>query len=141
MKLALLIVSIGTLIVIGVAVIGHALVVTQVVTYTPTGQIANPTPLAVVATFMDAVGSGLAMPLCLVTAVLGLVATAGRAQYGWLAAVVVAGVLALVGLVGMAYIILDANVVVPFVAPLAVVPLVTVLYAARMPVHGIAPAR
>jgi hypothetical protein len=131
MKRTLLIVSIGTLLVLGAAVAGQALVVTLGVTYTPSGQIANPIPLAVVASFMAGVGTILSFPLCLATGVLGLVATALREQYRWLVAVVVAGLLGLVGLVGMALVLLSTNSPVAFVTPLVLVPLVTLLYSLR----------
>ncbi|HEY7778688.1 MAG TPA: hypothetical protein VIC85_00620 [Ktedonobacterales bacterium] len=47
-------------------------------------------------------------------------------------ALVVAGMLALVGLVGMAWVLLSANSPIAFVTPLAMVPLVALFYAVSM---------
>ena len=131
MQRALLILSIGTLLVLGAAVAGQALVVMLGVTYTPSGQPADLTPLPVIVSFLAGLGGILSVPLCLATFVLGLVAMLAREQYGWVVAVVVAGVLGLVGVVGMAWVLLSANSPVAFVTPLALIPLVTVLYSLR----------
>jgi hypothetical protein len=132
MKRTLLIVSIGTLLVVGVAVAGQALVVTQGIYYTPSGQPANPTPLALVATFMAGAGSALSMPLCMATAILGLVIAGMRQQYRWIMAILGACLLSMVGLFGMAWILLSANSPVAFVTPLALIVLVTLLYGLRL---------
>ncbi|WIG60604.1 MAG: hypothetical protein OJF49_003352 [Ktedonobacterales bacterium] len=131
MKRALLVVSICTLLALGVAVVGRALVVTQGVTYTPSGQPADPTPLAITATLMEGIGSVLAALLCLATFVLGVATAAARKRSGWVAAFVVAGLLALVGFVGMAWVLLSVNSPVAWGTPLALVPLVALLYALR----------
>jgi hypothetical protein len=131
MKRALVIVSVATLLVIGVAVVGRALIETQGITYGPNGLPVTPSPLATVAIVVDGI-QFLAIPLCLATGVLGLIVAATRSEYGWLVALVVAGMLALVGLVGMAWVLLSANSPIAFVTPLAVVPLVALFYAVSM---------
>jgi hypothetical protein len=128
MKRALLIVSICTLLVIGVAVVGQALVVTQRVYYTPSGQPINPTPLALVATYMAGVGGALSFPLCLLTCALGLVVMILHKHCRWVVAVIVAGLLSLVGLFGMAWVLLSVNSPVALATPLCLVVLVILLY-------------
>jgi flagellar basal body-associated protein FliL len=68
-----------------------------------------------------------AMPLALAAFILGVVVTADEKRSAWLVAVIVAGVLALVGLGGMAWVLLSASSLVAFQTPLVVVPIVTAL--------------
>ncbi|HEX6796332.1 MAG TPA: hypothetical protein VF116_01315 [Ktedonobacterales bacterium] len=136
---ALLIVSISTLLVLGVAIAGQALVVLLGVSYTPSGLPVDPTPLAVVVSIMASAGGLLSLPLVLATCVLGLVAAALRRQYTWIVAIAGVGLLALVGLVGTAWMILSTNSPVALVTPLALVAMVTLLYGLRsssMAAHG-----
>jgi hypothetical protein len=128
MKRALWIVSLLAVVALGAAIVGQALVVIMGVTYTPEGTPVDPTPQAVVVGDLATFGGVLALPLAMATFVLGVVATAEDRRYGWLAAMVTAGVVAFVGLVGMAWVILSANSPVAFQTPLAVIPLVTLLY-------------
>lgn len=128
MKRALLIVSAGTLIAVVVAVVGQALVVTQGVYYDPSGQVVNPTPLAVLATAMAGIGMYLALLLTAATFVLGGVTMGVRGDYRWLVALAVASALTLVGIVGMAWVLLSVNSPVAFVTPLGLVSLVTIIY-------------
>ena len=139
MKRALLVVSICALFALGVAVAGTALVVTQSVTYTPSGQPADPTPLAITATLMEGAGSVLGALLCLATFVLGVATATARKRSGWVVAFVIAGLLTLVGFVGMAWVLLSVNSPAAWVTPLALVPLIAVLYALR-PDPALAPA-
>jgi flagellar basal body-associated protein FliL len=131
MKRSLLILSIVTPVLLGAAIAGQVVVVTQGITYTPDGQPTNPTPMATIATFMAAAGAVLSIPLCLAAFVLGLVAMGERKQAGWIATLVAAGLLAVAGLFGMAWVLLSANSPIPLVAPLGLVALVTLLYSLR----------
>jgi hypothetical protein len=131
MQRAVLIVSIVTLLALAATIAGQALVVTLGVTYTPTGQLVNPTPLATSASAMAGVGGILSFPLCLATFTLGLTAMILRRQYTWVAATIVAGLLGLVGLLGMAWVLLSANSPVAFWTPLVPIPLVTLFYSLR----------
>lgn len=129
MKRALRIVSVLTLVSLGAAIIGQALVFALGVSYTPSGQLVHPTPLALVASSLAGFGSIASMPLTFVTFILGLIVTADERRYGWLVALVVAGGLAFVGLLGMAWVILSGNSPVAFQTPLVGIPLVTLLSA------------
>jgi hypothetical protein len=128
MVLALRIVSLLTLVALGAAIAGQALVVALGVYYTPDGQPVDPTPLAVTVSILAGFGGLLAMPLALATFILGLVATAVHQRYGWLVAAIVAGALSLVGLVSMAWVLLSVRSPIAFQAPLIVIPLVTLAY-------------
>lgn len=70
----------------------------------------------------------LSLPLTAVDGVLGIVVTGLERRYVWLAAVVVAGVLALLGLLVMIWILLSVESPIAFQAPFALVPLVTLAY-------------
>ena len=105
--------------------IGDALIYTQGITYNPDGLPANPSALATVATIMSGVGGVLSMPLTLATFILGLVLTIQRRQTQWSMVIGVAGALAFIGLLGMAWVILSARTPVSFCAPLALVSLTT----------------
>ena len=131
MKRLLLIISVVTLVVLGLAIIGQALLVAQGVVYDSDGLPVDRAPLALVLTYVVFIGSIVGGLLCLVAGLLALVAAASRNQYGWFVALLLAGAFALVGLFGMAWVLLSANSVVALVAPLALVPLVTGLYSLR----------
>jgi hypothetical protein len=128
MRQALLILSLLTLVVILAANIGDALIYTQGITYNPDGLPVNPSTLATVATLLSGVGGVLSMPLTLATFVLGLVLTIQRQQASWAMTIGVAGALAFIGLIGMAWVILSARTPVSFCAPFALVPLTTLAY-------------
>jgi hypothetical protein len=128
MQRVLLGVSIITLLGIGVAIIGQILMVTQGITYTPSGQPTDPTPLNTIISFMAGIGGALSMPLSFVTFIFGIIVMAQRNQTRWLIATVVAGILAVCGLIGMAWILLSANSSIAFVTPLALISIVTLLY-------------
>src|SRR5947209_18650759 len=103
MKRALCSVSMLTLVVLGVASLGQALVFAWDVTYTPSGTVANSTPQAVIASAAAGFGGILSLPLVAATFILGVIATVEDKRYGWLAALFVAGALAGVAIVGMAW--------------------------------------
>jgi hypothetical protein len=128
MRHALAIVSLLSLAVLVVAVVGQALVYALGVTYTPEGQPTDPTPLAYAVSFASSFGGLLAMPFTCATFILGLVATADARRYGWLAALLVAALLALAGLIAMAWVILSVRSPLAFQTPLLAIPLVTTLY-------------
>lgn len=130
MKHALRIVSLVTLVVLGAAIIGQALVVMIGVAYTPDGIPLDPTPQAQVAGGLASFGSLFGMPLAVATFTLGLVAMAQARHFGWLVATVGAAALVGVGLIGMAWILLGEGASNPlaFQTPLVVIPLVTLLY-------------
>lgn len=135
MKRVLWILSLVTLIVLGAGIIGQALVVLLGVYYTPSGDIAGPTPLAVIATALN-LGGLLAMPLTAAALVLGLLTTAQDRRYGWLIALVVATLLACAGLFAMAWVILSVNSPIAFQAPLVAIALVTALYSRTPAQHS-----
>ena len=128
MRQALLILSLLTLAVIAAANIGDALIYTQNITFNPDGLPAAPSTLATTATIMSAVGGVLSMPLTLATFVLGLILTIQRRQGLWSVAIGVSGALALIGLLGMAWVILSARTLVSFCAPFALIPFTTLAY-------------
>jgi hypothetical protein len=70
----------------------------------------------------------LSLPLTAVDGALGIVVTGLEQRYAWLVAVVVAGLLALVGLFAMIWILLSVESPIAFQAPFLVVPLVTLAY-------------
>ena len=80
---------------------------------------------------VEGIGSVLGALLCLATFVLGIATAVARKVYGWVVAFVIAGLLALMGFVGMAWVLLSVNSPVAWVTPLALVPLIAVLYALR----------
>jgi hypothetical protein len=80
-KYALWIVSLLTLVVLGAAIVGQALVVMIGVEYRPDGIPLDPTPQALVAGSLSGFSSLLAMPLVVATFTLGLVATAQVRRY------------------------------------------------------------
>jgi len=128
MRQALLILSLLTLAVIAAANIGDALIYAQNITFNPDGLPAAPSTLATIATIMSGAGGVLSMPLTLATFILGLILTIQRRQGLWSVAIGVAGALALIGLLGMAWVILSARTPVSFCAPFALVPLTTLAY-------------
>ncbi len=128
MKRALCIVSVLTLVVVGIASLGQALVFAWDVTYTPDGTVADPTPQAVIASAAEALGGILSMPLVAATFVLGVIATSQQKQYGWLVALCGAGALAALGILGMAWVLLSTRSPIAFQLPLATIALVTMLY-------------
>jgi hypothetical protein len=81
MKRALCIVSVLTLVAVGIASLGQALVFAWDVTYTPDGTVADPTPQAVIASAAAAIGGILSMPLAAATFVLGVVTRAIKLLY------------------------------------------------------------
>lgn len=131
MKRALFIVSTITLVAVVVAVVGQALLVSLRVYFDPSGQMVNPTPLGVLAAYMAGIGMYAALPLTAATFVLGLVTTSVRGDYLWLVTLIITAVLAMVGLFGMAWILLSVNSPVALVAPLGLVPLVALIYSLR----------
>jgi hypothetical protein len=125
MRRALVILALLTLLSLLAAIVGQALVYRWGVTYSPEGQPTNPTPQAYAASDLAGFGALLSMPLAFVTFILGIVATANAHRYGWLTALLVAGFLALAGLVAMAWILLSSTSPLAFQTPLVLVPLVT----------------
>jgi hypothetical protein len=134
MKRVLWVLSLVTLVVLGAGILGQALIVLFGVYYTPSGDPANPTLLAVIATALG-LGGLIAMPLTAATLILGLITTAQDRRYGWLAAVVIATLLACVGLIGMAWVILSVNSPIAFQTPLAAIALVTAAYSRSSDPH------
>lgn len=131
MRRVLWIVSLVTLVVLALGIVGQAFVVAFDVNYTPTGDIANPTPPAITATALSA-GGLIGMPLTGLTLILGLLATAQDKRPGWLLAIIGATLLACVGLFAMIWILLSVRSPILFQAPLIVIPLITALYC-RLP--------
>lgn len=127
MKRALQIVSLVTLGAVLAAQVAQALTVTQGIYYDPSGQPVNPSTLTLVVTILGVAGI-IALPLTAATFALGVVATGLARRYGWLAAVVVAGGLALVGLFGMIWVLLSVQSPIAFQTPFALIPLVTLAY-------------
>lgn len=109
------------------AQVAQALTITQGITYDPQGQPVNPSTLTLIVTILGVAGL-LSLPLILASFILGVIATTLERRYGWLAAIIVAGALSLVGFFAMIWILLSANVPVAFQTPLALAPLVTLLY-------------
>ena len=128
MRRALLIVLWLNLLVIALAVVGQVLVFTLGVTYTPTGQITAPTPLANVASLMTGVGGILSLPLTLVTFILAVVAAGHRKQTTWIVVFLVVGAVALVGLFVMAWMLLSTTSPIAFVTPFALIPFAALAY-------------
>ena len=128
MKRALCIVSVLTLVVLGMASLGQALVFAWDVTFTPDGTVADPTPQAVIVSAAAGISGILSMPLVAATFVLGVIATSQEKQYGWLAALFGAGALAVLGIFGMAWVLLSTRSPIAFQLPLATIALVTMLY-------------
>lgn len=140
MKRALQIVSLVTLITVVAAMVAQVLTVTQGITYDANGQPINPSTLTLVVTILGVAGM-ISLPLTAVDSVLGIVATGLEQRYAWLAAVVVAGALALVGLFVMIWILLSVQSPIAFQAPFVIVPLVTLAYTlARAPRRTATPA-
>lgn len=131
MRRVLWILSLVTIVVLALGIIGQALVFALDVNYTPTGDIADPTPLAIIATALSA-GGLIAMPLTGLALILGLLMTAQDRRYGWLLAIVGATLLACIGLFATIWILLSVRSPILFQAPLIVIPLVTALYS-RVP--------
>ena len=127
MKRALQIVSLVTLITVVAAMVAQALTVTQGITYDSNGQPVNPSTLTLVVTILGVAGM-ISLPLTVVDGVLGIVVTGLEQRYAWLVAVVVAGVLALVGLFAMIWILLSVESPIAFQAPFVIVPLVTLAF-------------
>jgi hypothetical protein len=127
MKRALQIVSLVTLITVIAAMVAQALTVTQGIYYDPNGQPVNPSTLTLIVTILGVAGL-LSLPLIAANGILGIVVTGLERRYGWLVAVVVAGMLALVGLFGMIWILLSVQSPIAFQTPLIIVPLVTLAY-------------
>lgn len=131
MRRGLLIASVGALIVGGAATIAQALLFAWGVVYDARGLPTNPTPAALAATWIAALGVPLSFALCASVFVYGAVAmTAGRA-WRWLATLIVGACLALAGMVGVAWILLSANSPFTLAAPLLLVPLITTAYSLR----------
>ena len=127
MKRALQIVSLVTLITVVAAMVAQVLTVTQGIFYDSNGQPVNPSTLTLVVTILGVAGM-ISLPLTAVDGVLGIVVTGLEQRYAWLAVVVVAGVLALVGLFVMIWILLSVESPIAFQAPFVIVPLVTLAY-------------
>ena len=127
MKRALQIVSLVTLITVVAAMVAQALTVTQGITYDSNGQPVNPSTLTLIVTILGVAGM-ISLPLTAIDGVLGIVVTGLEQRYAWLVAVVVAGLLALVGLFAMIWVLLSVESPIVFQAPFVIVPLVTLAY-------------
>jgi hypothetical protein len=127
MKRALQIVSLVTLVTVVAAMVAQVLTITQGITYDSNGQPVNPSTLTLVVTILGVAGM-LSLPLTAVDGVLGIIGAGLEQRYAWLIAVVVAGALALVGLLVMIWILLSVASPIAFQAPFALVPLVTLAY-------------
>jgi hypothetical protein len=137
MKRILQILSLVTLITVIAAMVAQALTVAQGITYDQSGQPVSPSTLTLVVTILGVAGM-LSLPLTAVDGVLGIVVTGLEQRYAWLAAVVVAGALALVGLFVMIWILLSVESPIAFQAPFVIVPLVTLTYTlAPAPRHAL----
>ena len=127
MKRALQIVSLVTFITVIAAMVAQVLTVTQGITYDANGQPVNPSTLTLIVTILGVAGM-LSLPLTAVDGVLGIAVTGLEQRYTWLAAVVVAGALALVGFFIMIWILLSVESLIALQAPFVLVPLVTLAY-------------
>jgi hypothetical protein len=74
MNRALFILSLGTVIVTSLAIIGQILTFTMGITFDAHGSLINPTPQAEVVYLITPIGENLALPGCLASFVVGLVA-------------------------------------------------------------------
>lgn len=128
MKRALLILSLITLVALGAVVVAQALIFTNSITFDPNGQPVHPTRLAVVTTVVAGYGAVLGMALAALDFVLGIVVIGFGRRFGWLTAIIVAGVLSYVGLIVMAWVLLSGNSPIAAQAPFVLIPLVTLLY-------------
>jgi hypothetical protein len=128
MKRALLILSLITLVALGAAIVAQALIFTNGITFDPNGQPVHPTRLAVVATVVAGYGAVLGMALAALDFVVGIVVIGFSRRFGWLIAIIVAGIMSYVGLFVMAWVLLSANSPIAAQAPFVLVPLVTLLY-------------
>ena len=127
MRRALLIVSLLTLVTALAALVAQALTVTQGIYYDPNGQPVHPSTLTLIVTILGVAGV-LSLPLTAATFLLGVVVTALERRYRWLAALLVAGGLALAGLFAVIWILLSERSPLAFQTPLALIPLVTLAY-------------
>jgi hypothetical protein len=127
MKRALQIVSLVTLVTVVAAMVAQVLTITQGITYDSNGQPVNPSTLTLVVTILGVAGM-LSLPLTAVDGVLGIIGAGLEQRYAWLIAVVVAGLLALVGFFVMIWILLSVESPIAFQAPFVIVPLVTLAY-------------
>lgn len=127
MKRLVQIVSLATLITVVAAMVAQALTVTQGITYDQNGQPVNPSTLTLIVTILGVAGM-LSLPLTAVDGVLGIVGAGLAQHYVWLIAVVVAGLLALVGFFVMIWILLSVESPIAFQTPFVLVPLVTLAY-------------
>lgn len=127
MRRALLIVSLLTLVTALAALAAQTLTITQGIFYDPNGQPIHPTSLTEIVTILGVAGL-FSLPLALANFILGVVAAGLERRYVWLAALVVAGGLTLVGLFAMIWILLSERSPIAFQTPLALIPLVTLAY-------------
>ncbi|HEX5156480.1 MAG TPA: hypothetical protein VFW17_04625 [Ktedonobacterales bacterium] len=127
MKRLVQIVSLATLITVVAAMVAQALTVTQGITYDQNGQPVNPSTLTLIVTILGVAGM-LSLPLTAVDGVLGIIGAGLAQHYVWLIAVVVAGLLALVGFFVMIWILLSVESPIAFQTPFVLVPLVTLAY-------------
>ena len=127
MKRVLQIVSLVTLVTVVAAMVAQVLTVTQGITYDSNGQPVNPSTLTLVVTMLGVAGM-ISLPLTAVDGVLGIVVTGLDQRYGWLIAVVVAGLLALLGFFAMIWVLLSVESPIAFQAPFVIIPLVTLAY-------------
>jgi ABC-type multidrug transport system permease subunit len=128
MKRALLILSLATLVVLGAVIVAQALIYTNGITYDPHGQPVHPTRLAVVTSAVAGYGAVLALALAALDFVFGIVVIGFSRRFGWLIAVIVAGILSYMGLFVMAWVLLSANSPIAAQTPFVLIPLVTLLY-------------
>lgn len=128
MRRVLWIISLVTLATVIAAIVAQALTVTQAIYYTPSGQPTNPSAVTQAVTILGVAGI-FSLPLAAGTFVLGIVASGLEHRSGWLVAVVVAGMLAFVGMLVMVWILLSERSPIALQTPLLVIPLVTLAYA------------
>ena len=127
MKRALQIISLVTLVTVIAAMVAQVLTVMQDITYNSNGQPVNPSTLTLIVTILGVAGM-LSPPLTAADGVLGIVVTGLDRRYAWLAAVVAAGLVALVGFFAMILVILSVESPVAFQTPFVLIPLVTLAY-------------
>ena len=128
MKRALLILSLITLVALGAVIVAQALIFTNGITYDPHGQPIHPTRLAVVTSAIAGYGAVVAMALAALDFVVGIVVIGFGRRFGWLIAIIVAGIVSYMGLIVMAWVLLSENTPVAAQAPFVLTPLVTLLY-------------
>jgi hypothetical protein len=139
MRPAQRIVSFFALVTLAAAIIGQAVIYASGIVYGPDGLPVDGSQLSLAVTVLAAAGGVLSLPLVFASGILVLIATIGDRRYGWLAAVIGSGVLAIIGLGALAWVILSAATPFAFQTPLILPTLVATIYSFLPPSRPDAP--